>query len=157
MRTLIGLALLAATVAGPAAAIQDNSVSAPISAFLLAFNGGDMKVAASQFVTGGTSIIDEFAPHYWVGTTALAQWAADYDKDATARGISGGKVVLGKATRTEVEGGVAYVVVPATYTFKQRGTAMLEDGQMTFALKGKAKAWKIAAWSWTGPAPKPGK
>ncbi len=128
---------------------------APIDAFLLAFNGGDMKTAAKQFVPTGTSIIDEFAPHYWTGPTALTQWAADYDKDAKPRGISDGKVTAGKSTRTEVAAGVAYVIVPAHYTFKQNGIAMVENGTMTFALAGKAKAWRIAAWTWSGPAPKP--
>jgi hypothetical protein len=153
VRAFIGGALLAALLAGPAAAIQDKSVTAPIEAFLLAFNGGDMKVAAAQFVTGGTSIIDEFAPHYWVGPAALTQWAADYGKDSTARGITDGKVTLGKPTRVEVEAGVAYVITPAHYTFEQKGTPMVEDGAMTFALKGKAKGWKIAAWTWSGPPP----
>ncbi len=34
---------------------------------------------------------------------------------------------------------------------------MVEDGQMIFALTGKAKAWKIAGWAWSGPAAKPAK
>lgn len=143
--------------AAPAAAIQDNSIRTPIDAFLLAFNGGDMNVAANQFAPAGTSIIDEFSPYYWIGPTALTQWAADHYKDAEPRGISDGKVTAGKSSLTDVAAGVAYAIAPAHYTFKQNGIAMVEDGTMTFALAGKAKAWKIAAWTWSGPTPKPAK
>ena len=46
----------------------------------------------------------------------------------------------------------AYVVVPAVYSFKQRGAAMREAAQMTFVLKKSAAgSWLIDAWTWTGP------
>jgi hypothetical protein len=155
---LTALALAAAPVAAtPAAAAPDPTVVAPTDAFLTAFDAGDMKAAAAAFATGDIAIIDEFAPFHWIGPTALQVWAADFGKYAKAKGQTGGKVVLGAATRVEVGATTAYVIRPAHYTFVEHGTAMVEDGQMTFALTGKAKAWKIAAWSWSGPTPKPGK
>ena len=44
-----------------------------------------------------------------------------------------------------------YVVIAATYTFEQKGKAMHEPAQMTFAMKKVADGWKIAGWTWTGP------
>ncbi len=148
--------IIAIVVTAPVAA-ADTSVVAPVNLFITAFNKGDTKTAATTMASGGVAIIDEFAPHYWSGATAMASWSDDYAKDAKARGISDGKVVLGAPTRTEVGATVAYVITPARYTFKQKGVAMVEDGSLTFALRGKANAWKIAAWSWSGPAPKPSK
>jgi len=54
-----------------------------------------------------------------------------------------------------VSGQTAYVVVAATYTFKQKGVAMREPAQMTFSLAKEAAGWKIAGWTWTGPDPVP--
>ncbi len=52
-------------------------------------------------------------------------------------------------TRVEVEGDGAYVIVPAVYSFKEKGVLMRAAAQMTFALKKGAGGWLIHAW--TGP------
>jgi ketosteroid isomerase-like protein len=57
--------------------------------------------------------------------------------------------------REVVSGKTAYVVIAATYNFKQNGLAMRELAQMTFAMKKTADGWKIAGWTWTGPNPTP--
>jgi hypothetical protein len=64
---------------------------------------------------------------------------------------------LGAVKREVVSGATGYVVMEATYTFKQKGVAMREPAEMTFALKKSAKDWKIAGWTWTGPDPVPAK
>lgn len=56
-------------------------------------------------------------------------------------------------TREIVTGSSAYVVVAVVYTFPQKGVAMREPAQMTFAMKKGAEGWKIAGWTWTGPEP----
>lgn len=56
-------------------------------------------------------------------------------------------------TRTETAGDTAYVIVPAVYTYKEKGVAMREAAQMTFVLKKGTGGWLIHAWSWTGPKP----
>jgi len=67
------------------------------------------------------------------------------------RGITDQKVVIGTPTRVEVEGASAYVIVPATYTFTEKGVAMRAASQMTFTLKKGAGGWLIHGWTWTGP------
>lgn len=67
-----------------------------------------------------------------------------------AEGSSDALMKYGAPTQTEVEGDVAYVVIPAVYTFKLRGQAMTEKGLMTFVLHRESGAWKIASWTWTG-------
>jgi uncharacterized protein YfaS (alpha-2-macroglobulin family) len=87
------------------------------------------------------------------GAKAFQAWAADLDSDAKKQGITEPSVALSKPTRIERTSDRAYVVVPAVYTFKQRGMAMREAAQMTFALSRDASGWLIHRWTWTGPKP----
>jgi hypothetical protein len=132
----------------------DPQLTAPINAFLDAFNKGDMPGAAATHATGADLVIvDEVAPYLWRGAQAFTAWAADLDADAKKKGITDPKVTLGAVTRVEMNGGDAYVVVPAVYTFKEKGVAMRESAQMTFALKKGSTGWLIHGWTWTGPKP----
>jgi ketosteroid isomerase-like protein len=116
-----------------------------------------MKAVAASYATGNVSIMDEYAPHIWIGPKAGEMWAASYDKHAKATGVTEGMVKASEPTRTEVKGTAAYVVVPTLYVYKERGTPMQEEGQMTFALRQESGGWKIRAWTWTGVTPHPAK
>jgi ketosteroid isomerase-like protein len=153
--TILGLACLAAFSIASAATAADAQLEAPIHQFIDAFNKGDVKGAAATHMATGVSIIDEAPPHIWQGPKAVETWAADLAKDGKASGMSDEKVTPGAVTREVVSGQTAYVVIGATFTFKQKGVAMREPGQMTFAMKKSGAAWKIAGWTWTGPDPTP--
>src|SRR5437763_1746076 len=107
--------------AGPA------DVTAPIHQFIDGFNAGNFKTALAAYAPGDIAIIDEFAPHQWRGAGAIQAWAADYAKTAAATGVSDGKVVVSAPTRSEVDGAHAYVIVPAVYTYKEKGVGMAEN------------------------------
>lgn len=128
----------------------DPQVIAPINRFLDAFNKGDIPGAAATHAADAV-ISDEVPPFLWRGPQAFNTWAADLDRDAKKRGVTDPHVSVGAATRAEVDGDSAYVVVPSVYTFKQAGVAMRESAQMTFSLKKSASGWLIQAWTWTGP------
>ena len=148
------LALIAFVLVIPftaAAARQD--VTLPIHQFIDGFNRGDVKSAYAAYASGDIVIVDEFAPHLWTGPHAAQDWAADYDKHAQATGVNDGSVKYGAPTRTEVEGDLAYAVIPTVYSYKEHGKAMTENGQMTFVLHREHDAWKISAWTWTGTKP----
>ena len=146
-----GLTLASMSSAALAANAQ---LEAPIHQFIDSFNKGDAKAAAATHLASPV-IVDEVPPHVWVGPKAFASWAADLDKNDKATGISEEVVTLGKVVREVNSGATAYVVIDAVYTFKQKGVAMREPAQMTYALKRTKSGWKIAAWSWTGPDPVP--
>ena len=78
---------------------------------------------------------------------------ADLGAADAKRGVTDQKVVIGAPTRVEVEGASAYVIVPATYTFSEKGVAMQAASQMTFVVKKGASGWLIHGWTWTGPKP----
>ncbi len=152
------LALLASALLLPAVMVAaTGDVTAPIRQFIDGFNRGDTKSGFAAYATGDIVIVDEFAPHRWVGPNAAHEWAADYDKNAKTTGVSDGIVKYGSPTRTEVEADVAYVIVPTTYLYKQHGQPLVENGEMTFVLHQQAGAWKISGWTWSGEKPHPAK
>lgn len=153
-----GLVFVAMLLAFPVfGAANPKDVTVPIHQFIDGFNTGDTKSAYAAYAGGEVVIVDEFAPHLWIGTHAAQDWAADYEKHAQATGVSDGSVKYGAPTRTEVEGDVAYVVIPTVYNYKEHGKAQTEDGQMTFVLHAENDTWKIAQWTWTGRNPHPAK
>ena len=147
--TLLASALLAST----AIAATPADVTVPIHQFIDGFNTGDTKSTYAASATGDIIIVDEFAPHRWVGPHAPQEWAADYDKHAQATDVSDGKVKYGAPSRTEIEGDAAYVIVPTVYIYKEHGQPRAEEGQMTFVLHQEAGAWKITGWTWSGVKP----
>ncbi|HEY1449030.1 MAG TPA: nuclear transport factor 2 family protein [Caulobacteraceae bacterium] len=153
-KSVLGLALAAGLAAGPVLA-ANAKLEAPIHQFVDSFNKGDMKGATAANAAGGISIIDEPPPYYWSGPGAFAGWAAAVDKDAKAHSDTDGKVTLGAASRADVTGDHAYVVMPATYSYNEKGVAMREPAHFVFALVREAGGWKIAAWTWAGGKPTP--
>jgi hypothetical protein len=155
MRTKFMLlaAMLAATpaLAAPAA---DTGPRATIDAFIAAFNSGDA-VAAKATHDASPTIIDEPPPYLWSGREAFDRWVADQHAEALALGRTSEKVSIGRTRRAEISGTNAYVIVPATYSYTQKGVAMAEPSQMTFALRKARSGWRISAWSWTGPRGRP--
>jgi hypothetical protein len=149
------LALLACVVLFPSAMAVAADLTAPIHQFIDGFNTGDVKSAYAAYANGDIVIVDEFAPHRWIGADAPQGWAAAYDKHARSTGVSDGFVKYGEPTRSEVENDVAYVIIPTTYLYKQNGKPTTEEGQMTFVLHAEAGGWKISAWTWSGVKPHP--
>lgn len=154
MRYLFLGALACLLMAPPAyGQAADPAVVAPINAFLAAFNKGDVAgAAAAHTADADLVIIDEVAPYVWHGAKAVETWATDLMAADTKAGLSDQQVVLGKPTRVEVTGNAAYVITPATLTYKDKGVAMRKVAQLTFALKKGASGWLISGWTWTGPA-----
>jgi ketosteroid isomerase-like protein len=151
----LGAAVLPA--APPAGAAADAQLMAPINQFIDSFNKGDAAAAEAAHAKDGVTIVDEPAPHLWQGAGAFKAWAADLEKDAKAKGQTDQMVKVSPATREEVSGDLAYVIVPAVYSFKEKGVAMREQAQMTYVLRKGAEGWKIQAWTWTGPRATPAK
>jgi ketosteroid isomerase-like protein len=149
---IIGLTLALSLTAPGAALAADAQVEAPIRAFMAAFNKGDVKAAEATH-TADVVIVDEPPPFVWKGPGAFQAWVGDLLADEKKIGRSDGAVTLGDVKREEVDGDHAYVIVEATYAFKDKGVPMKEPSQMTFGLRKVGGAWKISAWTWTGPRP----
>jgi len=155
MRNLVTGALVWVVIGTAGAAqTQDAQLMAPIQKFMDTFNKGDMAGASSTHAASEElAIMDEVPPFLWRGAKAFHAWAAALDSDAKKNGITEPIATISSPTRTEVSGDRAYVIVPAVYTFKQRGVAMRANAQMTVVLKRETSGWLITGWSWTSPRP----
>ena len=149
MRTLmVAFALIALTVA-PAVASDQTDVMATMNRFNDGMNKGDTTTAFATCASP-SSIVDEFPPYGWQGATACADWANDFDAYNKKNGITDPIATLGKPRHVDVTGDRAYVVVPATYTFKLKGKKVTESGStLTAALQKSAAGWVITGWAWS--------
>ena len=147
--TVVSVGLLAAA----GAANAESELMAPVHQFVDSFNKGDVKTAALAFAPSTVSIIDDVAPHVWIGPNALGDWARDLVADDKAAGISDEMVTLDAPTREVISGDKAYLVVSVVYSYKQQGMAMREPAQMTYALTKSGAAWLISGWTWVGTTP----
>ena len=121
---------------------------AAVQQYIDGFNKADAKLMAETFAVPG-SILDGMAPHVWQGPTATQDWYRDVLVEGEQHGASGYLVTLGEPLHNNVTGDSAYVVVPATMTFKVHGKQVTQTGAVfTVALRKLAEGWRIAAWAW---------
>jgi len=151
MTSLAKLTVFAAAasfLAAPALASDETDVVAVVKAYDAAFNKGDMKTANAMCAPNAI-IIDDFAPHVWQGADACGAWTKDIGAYEKAGGVTDGVVTIGKPWRVTVTGDRGYVVVPTTYTYKQKGKPVVESGAAwTLALQRIAGVWKLTGWAW---------
>jgi ketosteroid isomerase-like protein len=149
---LIVVALMAVialvSVPGKVSASPASDVMAAINHAVAAFNKDDMKTWTAACASPA-SVIDDFPPHSWQGPMACADWASSYTAFSKKSGITDGIVTLGTPWHVAVTGAHAYVVCPATYTYKQNGKPMKESGSIfTLVLTKGAAGWLITSWAW---------
>jgi hypothetical protein len=139
--------LSAPAIAGPA-----EDATSFVTSIIDKFNGGDAKawIAAQE---DNTLIVDEFAPHTWSGAGSAQRWLDAYAQDSKTNGVSGGRVDYGKPLHATSDGATAYVVLPTTYRFVQKGAKMAEPSSMTFVMKRDGAGWKIASWTYSASGP----
>jgi len=135
-------------VAGEAAASDSTDIVAAVHQFTDSLNKGDTKTALAVCASP-SSVIDEFPQYAWQGATACEDWANDFVAYNQKNGITDPVVTLGKSKHVDITGDRAYVVVPATYTYKQKGKRVTESGSiMTVALQKSAAGWRMTGWAW---------
>ena len=138
---------LAAPAASPA-----NDPTHFITNIISKFNNGDTKAwLAAQ--DNNVLIIDDFGPHMWSGPNSAERWLRDYMKESAKRGDSGGHMDYSKPIATDVDASTAYIVMPTTWHFVEKGKKMAGAGSMTFVAKREGTGWKIASWTYSGATP----
>jgi opacity protein-like surface antigen len=148
MRKIWIVLAMVVLVVGLAAASDKTDVMVPVHQFTDGFNKGDAKTALAA-CADQTSIIDDFPPHEWHGAGACSTWANDYEADAKKNGITDGVVTLGTPRHIDITADSAYVVVPVSFTYKQKGKLVKETGSTwTLVLQKGAAGWRITAWAW---------
>ena len=145
------VAAQAQPASAPPAADPAGEATKFVTTVIDKFNGGDTKAWLSA-QEDNTFITDEFAPHAWSGAGSPQRWLDAYAKDAKANGVTGGRVDYGKPLQATSDGATAYVVLPTTYRFVQKGAKMAEPSSMTFVMKREGTGWKIASWTYSATA-----
>ena len=125
-----------------------NEATKFVTTIIDKFNAGDTKawVAAQE---DNSLIVDEFGPHVWTGAGSPQRWLDAYAKDAQVNGITGSRVDYGKPLQATSDGKTAYIVLPTTYRFVEKGTKMAEPSNMTFVVNRNGSGWKIASWTYS--------
>ncbi len=145
----LAILAIAITSAPILAASSDPAVMATVQQFINGFNRGDTKAMLATCATEA-SVIDDFPPHEWQGAAACADWYAAYTANNEREGITNGFVTVGKPWYQSVSGNRAYIVLPATFAFKQRGKPVTEGNAVfTLALRKSAASWRITGWAWS--------
>ncbi len=148
MKTILSAVAVIVLTAGMAAASDTTDVMASVNQFISGFNKGDGKLLVAS-CSDQASVIDDFPPHAWQGAGACQMWLNDYEAYAKKNGIAGGVVTLGKPWHMDVTGDRAYVVAPATFTYKKNGKPTSQTGStFTLALQKATSGWHITAWAW---------
>ena len=127
------------------------SMTEPVTAvhqYIDYFNTGDVKAMAA-ICADPMQILDGLPPHVWQGPTATEDWHRDVMVAGEREGATDYFVTLGEPWHVDVTGDSAYVVVPATMTFRVHGKQVTQSGSIfTVALRKLAAEWRIAAWAW---------
>ena len=100
---------------------------AAVRHYIDAFNKGDGDAMVAAFAVPG-SILDGMPPHSWMGPTACQDWYRDVLTEARQHGASDYLVRLGEPLHNNTTGESAYVVLPATMTFKAHGRQTTQTG-----------------------------
>jgi ketosteroid isomerase-like protein len=128
---------------------QTTDPMAAVHQYIDSFNKGDAKGMAAA-CANPVSILDGMAPHSWAGPTACEDWYKDVLAEGEREDASGYVVTLGKPRHLNVNGDAAYVVLPATMTFKHKGKQVTQTGATwTLALRKFDDSWRITAWAWS--------
>jgi hypothetical protein len=101
---------------------------------------------AATFTVPG-AILDGMASHLWLGPTAAQDRYRDVLVEGEQHGASDYFVTVGEPLHNDVTGDSAYIVVPATMTFKSGAI-------FTVALRKLPEGWRIAAWAWAKGTPR---
>ena len=104
MKKIVFALALSILIAPSAMWAATPDVTVPIHQFIDGFNKGDTTSAYAAYTTGEITIVDEFAPHRWLGPHAAQDWAAAYDKHAQAVGVSDGIVKYGNRRGPRLKG-----------------------------------------------------
>ena len=132
--------------AGSVFAAEKDDVVAAVHQYLASLEKPE---TASAMCDSHVSILDEFPPHEWHGPTACADWLKAYNAYNEKSGITDGDFPLGTPWTVEVAGDRAYFVAPATYTYKQHGKPVKENGTFAVALKRTQAGWRITSWAYS--------
>jgi len=107
---------------------------------------GDAADLAGVFAGEGVTIIENFAPHVFVGGDAVASWAAGYADHA--RDLTELKHAFGEPQDFTSDGERAFFTLPTTWEGLQDGRRFSERGGWAFVLVRQGEGWRVQGYGW---------
>lgn len=99
------------------------------------------------FAGSGVTIIENFAPYVFAGTSAVVDWANGFR--AHAMGLADLHASFGAAQDFSADGERAYFSLPTTWTGTSGGRRFSEDGGWAFVLVREGAEWRVQAYGWS--------
>jgi hypothetical protein len=148
LRKTILVCLTALAIASPALASDQDDVVMRIQQTIDAWQRQD-PAGVAAILAPEFAIIDSLPPYLFKGPNGLADYAKADEEDNKKQLITETTLVLDKAREVKVDGGNAYVVVPAAYRFKRNGEPQADKGTITATMQKMEQQWRIVSWTWT--------
>ena len=134
------------------------AVSVLTAGSALAADKDDIMAVLKQWISGeaGTvatcaddaAVIDNIPPFEWHGPGACSRWQKDNEAYTQREGATDATFTMGNPQQLIISGDRAYVVVPTTFAFTQKGKRGKEIATSTLVLHKTAAGWRITAWAW---------
>ena len=138
--------LLPILASSPVSASDASDVNATIQKWVSDFNKGDLKAVVAACAPHA-AVVDGFPPYAW---QTCSGWIDGYEANNKAIQATYGSLSIGKPIYTEVSGGHAYAIYPATFTDTQKGKSVVYNGTWTMTLQRTQGGWMFtgsaAAW-----------
>lgn len=138
----IVIALAVSVIAAGSALASDKS---DIMAVLKEWNDPDDMMKPGASCANDAAVLDVLPPYEWHGPGACASFAKDYDASVRKLRIVGEVGTMGEPNRFDVAGDRAYLSVPVTYPYTQKGKLVKLTGTLAFALRRNTAGWRITA------------
>jgi len=146
MNRLLAVLACVAAFAAPATATEQGDALLPVHQFVDGMNNGDLG-SAVMACGDEMSIIDNVPPYQWHGKGACEKWAGAVEADSTNKGLTDVVFEIGEATRFAIGNDHAYAVLPASYTFEEKGKPGRVEGTLTAALQKGPTGWQMTGFA----------
>jgi len=100
----------------------------------------------SAFASDGVVILENFAPHLFLGSDAVARWAKAMREHAATLGSL--RHSFGPAQDFVCDGERAFFSLPTHWQGTANGRPFQEDGGWSFLLVKKDGVWRIQSYGW---------
>jgi len=94
------------------------------------------------------AVIDDLPPFEWHGPGACSRWQKDSEANDQKEGITDASGTIGKPRQFMISGDRAYVSLPTTFAYTQKGKRVTDTATTSIVLHKTPAGWRIIAWAW---------
>lgn len=130
---------------GSDSAMPDSAMMEPVETLARFIAAGD-EACLAAFAAEGVVILENFAPHLFIGPDAVANWAKGMREHAHT--LAGLKHSFGVAQDFTSDGKRAFFSLPTHWQGTSNGRPFQEDGGWSFLLVKEQGGWRVKGYGW---------